>query len=99
MRSIFCSHLPRGVVISSRATGGGPIGAPQPAQKRAPALFTRPQRLQATPSAIGGGATTGATCGGGPATVVATCCGNRATGTVGAAGAMGGGTTRAVGST
>src|SRR6476659_4540072 len=99
MRSIFCSHVPRGVVISSRATGGGPIGAPQPAQKRAPALLTRPQRLQVTPSAIGGGAIVGATCGamcgGGPATVVAPWGWNCATGTVGA---TGGGTTRAVGS-
>src|SRR5215207_3553685 len=98
MRSIFCSHLPRGVVISSRATGGGPIGAPQPAQKRAPGLLTRPQRLHATPSAIGGGAIVGTllgTTGGGPATVVAPWLGNWATGTVGAAGTTGGGATRA----
>ena len=63
-RSSFISQLPRGELISRRATGGPASGVPQEAQKRAAGLFTRPQRGQALPpvtgSCAGGGCTTGA---------------------------------------
>src|SRR5215217_627022 len=93
-RSIFCSHDARGEVISRRATGGAPSGAPQPAQNRAPALFTRPQRLQVTPSAGGAGLVTsgcwicGATVAGG-GTIVAIAGAADYTGGGGAARAIG----------